>query len=152
MVPNNCLVPIIFQNIFLCVQQKKETRGWVNDDRIFIFGWSLPLMKENQPYHDCCYRFSKNWPVGKQNRQCQMTYITPFFSLHLVVLAITWFLCVDIPYIRVLRYSIFLLPVCHLQTPLWPLHTSIFPPCILSLYCQAPQPQNPNCFSTVYGR
>jgi len=23
--PNNCLVPIILQNIFLCVQQKKET-------------------------------------------------------------------------------------------------------------------------------
>jgi len=25
MVPNNCLVPIVLQNIFLCVQQKKET-------------------------------------------------------------------------------------------------------------------------------
>jgi len=26
MVPNKCLVPIVLQNIFLCVQQKKETR------------------------------------------------------------------------------------------------------------------------------
>jgi len=35
--------------IFLCVQQKKEThtglQQLVNDDRIFIFGWSIPLMK-----------------------------------------------------------------------------------------------------------
>jgi len=44
MVPNNCLVPIVHQNIFLCVRQKKVTR-WVNDDRIFIFGWSIPLRK-----------------------------------------------------------------------------------------------------------
>jgi len=26
MVPNNCLVPIVLQNIFTCVQQMKETR------------------------------------------------------------------------------------------------------------------------------
>jgi len=26
MVPNNCLVPIILQNILFCVHQKKETR------------------------------------------------------------------------------------------------------------------------------
>jgi len=25
MVPNNCLIPIVLQNIFFCVQQKKET-------------------------------------------------------------------------------------------------------------------------------
>jgi len=25
MVPNNCLVPIVLQNIFLCVQKEKET-------------------------------------------------------------------------------------------------------------------------------
>jgi len=25
MVPNNCSVPIVLQNIFICVQQKKET-------------------------------------------------------------------------------------------------------------------------------
>jgi len=25
MVPHNCLVPIVLQNIFLCVLQKKET-------------------------------------------------------------------------------------------------------------------------------
>jgi len=25
MVPNNCFAPIVLQNIFICVQQKKET-------------------------------------------------------------------------------------------------------------------------------
>jgi len=43
MVPNTCLVPIVLQNIFLCVQQKKETWERVNDGRIFIFGWRFPL-------------------------------------------------------------------------------------------------------------
>jgi len=39
---NGAKVPIVLQNIFLCVQQKKvETCGSVNDDRICIFGWSL---------------------------------------------------------------------------------------------------------------
>ncbi len=43
-----------YSSIYLfCVQQKKETHwlmrrfgttwGWVNDDRIFIFGWTVPL-------------------------------------------------------------------------------------------------------------
>ncbi len=48
--PQNCSVSHILQNIFLCVPQKKRhsyrfgtTWGWVNDDRIFIFGWTILL-------------------------------------------------------------------------------------------------------------
>ncbi len=44
----NCSVTLILQNIFFCVQLKKVTHtgleGWVNDDRIFIFEWTIPLM------------------------------------------------------------------------------------------------------------
>jgi len=44
-------VPIVLPNNFLCVQQKKETHsdlqqlegGCVNDDRILIYGWSIPF-------------------------------------------------------------------------------------------------------------
>ncbi len=50
MVPQNCSVSQILQNIFLCVQQNKDIHTglelleeWVNDDRIFIFGWTIPL-------------------------------------------------------------------------------------------------------------
>ncbi len=50
MVPQNCSVSHILQNIFLCVQQEQRhscrfgtTWGWVNDDRNFIFGWTIPL-------------------------------------------------------------------------------------------------------------
>ncbi len=49
MVPQNGSVSHILQNIFLCVQLNKdihtglELLGWVNDDRIFIFGWTIPL-------------------------------------------------------------------------------------------------------------
>ncbi len=45
----NCLVTKILQNIFFRVQQKKgkhrfgTSGGWVNYDRIFIFGWTVPL-------------------------------------------------------------------------------------------------------------
>jgi len=52
MVPNNCLVPIVLQKIFLlCSSEERNSYrfatnwAWVNDDRIFIFGWSIPLMK-----------------------------------------------------------------------------------------------------------
>jgi len=52
---NGAKVPIVLQNIFLCVQQKKETQtglqqleGEVNDDTIFIFGWSIPLIKNEK--------------------------------------------------------------------------------------------------------
>ncbi len=44
------LITHIFQISFFNVQQKKETHtglektwGWVNDDIIFIFGWTVPL-------------------------------------------------------------------------------------------------------------
>ncbi len=48
----NCLVTIILQNTFCCVQQKKETHiwVWVNDDRIFILGWTIPLSVSNNEY------------------------------------------------------------------------------------------------------
>ncbi len=49
MVPQNCSVSHILQNIFLCVQLNKDihmfgtTWGWVNDDAI-IFGWTISLI------------------------------------------------------------------------------------------------------------
>ncbi len=49
MVPQNCSVSHILQNIFLCVQQNRHsyrfgtTWGWVNDERIFISEWTIPL-------------------------------------------------------------------------------------------------------------
>ncbi len=49
MVPQNCSVSLILQNIFLCVQNENIHTGlelhWggVNDDRIFIFGWTISL-------------------------------------------------------------------------------------------------------------
>ncbi len=45
LVPQNCSVSHILQNISLCVQQNKDIHtglGWVND-RIIIFGWTIPL-------------------------------------------------------------------------------------------------------------
>ncbi len=45
----NSVVKNILQNIFFCVQKKKETYsfetsgGWLNDDRIVIFGWIIFL-------------------------------------------------------------------------------------------------------------
>ncbi len=42
----NCLVTSNLQNIFFSVQQLKEsgTSGkWVNGDRLFIWGWTIPL-------------------------------------------------------------------------------------------------------------
>ncbi len=53
MVPQNCSVSHILQNIFLlCSAEQRHsyrfgnTWGWVNDDRIFIFGWTIPLNRE----------------------------------------------------------------------------------------------------------
>ncbi len=49
MVPQNCSVSHILQNIFLCDSEQRHScrfgtsREWVNDDRIFIFGWTIPL-------------------------------------------------------------------------------------------------------------
>jgi len=47
MMPINCLVSHILQNIIFFVQQKEEIPfgmfGGVNDDRIFIFGWTVSL-------------------------------------------------------------------------------------------------------------
>ncbi len=49
MVPQSCSVSLILQNIFLlCSEQIDSYRfgttwGWVNDDRIFIFGCTVPL-------------------------------------------------------------------------------------------------------------
>ncbi len=46
----NCLITSILQNIFFCVQHKKETHGGLgllegeeNYDSIFILGWTIPL-------------------------------------------------------------------------------------------------------------
>ncbi len=45
-VPQNCSVSHILQNIFILVLQNKyilgTTWGWVNDDSIFIFAWTIP--------------------------------------------------------------------------------------------------------------
>ncbi len=50
MMPQNSLVTNFLQNIFLCVRRNKDIHtglellwGWVNDNRIFIFGWTTPL-------------------------------------------------------------------------------------------------------------
>ncbi len=46
MVLQNSLITNFLQNIHLCVQNKHRfgpTWGWVNNDRIFIFGWTVPL-------------------------------------------------------------------------------------------------------------
>ncbi len=47
---NNCSITNILQNIFFCVQHKKENHtglerheGWVNDDKIFIFKVNYPF-------------------------------------------------------------------------------------------------------------
>ncbi len=53
MVPQNCSVSHILQNIFLCVQQNKDIQtglelnkgGGGNYDRIVIFGWTIPLRR-----------------------------------------------------------------------------------------------------------
>ncbi len=50
MVPQNSLVTNFLQNIFFCRRQNKEIHtglelGWVNDDRYFIFGWTIPLSR-----------------------------------------------------------------------------------------------------------
>ncbi len=49
MVLQNCSVSHILQNIFRCVQQNKDMHtgtiwGRVNDDRIFVFWWTIPLI------------------------------------------------------------------------------------------------------------
>jgi len=55
--PINSLVTDILQNIFFCVQQKKEihkmetTWGWVND-RIFILKWTNPLTYTSMQLHE----------------------------------------------------------------------------------------------------
>jgi len=43
MVPNNCLVPIVLQNIFLCVQQKKETHTGLQQLEDFHFWVEYPF-------------------------------------------------------------------------------------------------------------
>ncbi len=45
----NCLVTNILQNIFFCIPQKKfrlrTAWGWVYEDSVFIFGWTIPFMR-----------------------------------------------------------------------------------------------------------
>ncbi len=57
MVPKRSWLQTFFKNIFLCVRQNKRnsyrfgtTWGWVNDERIFIFGWTLKYI-ENVSIH-----------------------------------------------------------------------------------------------------
>ncbi len=45
MATSNCLVSNILQNIFICVQQKKETHN-----NIFIFGWTKNKQKTNKQW------------------------------------------------------------------------------------------------------
>ncbi len=49
MVPQNCSVSHILQNIFLCGQQNKDIHTGLELHEgekmtIFIFGWTIPLM------------------------------------------------------------------------------------------------------------
>jgi len=53
MVPYNCLVTVILQNIFFCVQQKKQIHSGLEKLEgeymtILIFGFNIPLNKEYQ--------------------------------------------------------------------------------------------------------
>ncbi len=54
------------QNIFFCVQHKRNfyrfgtTWGWVNDDNILIWGWTVSLsylwmLSEYSKYKKCCF-------------------------------------------------------------------------------------------------
>ncbi len=59
MVPQNRSVSHILQHIFLCVQLNKNihmfgtTWGWVNDDTIFIFGWTISLIFIEEYWKKC---------------------------------------------------------------------------------------------------
>ncbi len=70
------------QNIFLSVRQNKEihtgfgtTWGWVNDDRIFIFGWTIPLSAtQSSVYLPSSVQISTHWLRLNQSKQsCFMT-------------------------------------------------------------------------------
>ncbi len=49
MMPQNCCFPHSSEYLSLCSAEQRHsyrfgtTWGWVNDDRIFIFGWTIPL-------------------------------------------------------------------------------------------------------------
>ncbi len=93
MVPKNSLITNFLQNIFLCVQQKQinsymfgTTWGWVHDDRIFIFGWTIPLIIVIQVYNthiSIDYIYYTRWDL---NMYC-------ICILHLKVMTIFIFLC-----------------------------------------------------------
>ncbi len=65
-------VPNILQNIFLFSAEERKsyrfeiTRGWVNDDTIFIFGWTVKdssiyrtiLIKERKSKVTCIYHYT----------------------------------------------------------------------------------------------
>ncbi len=86
-VRQNCSVTKILHSIFFNAWQKKEnhsfgtTWGWVNDDSIFIFGWTMPL----QFLSSCLHTFSKRYPsffsklytqiqeLHTQNAKCLIT-------------------------------------------------------------------------------
>ncbi len=89
----NWLVANIFQNIFFCVQQKKETHPvatWagLNNDQIFILGYSIPLN-----LYECLFQAFKwdhrpglqtvmvlqNWDYYRnpQHKQCKWPQAPP---------------------------------------------------------------------------
>ncbi len=43
----NCLFASILQNIFFCVQQKKEVYGEWMMTELYLFGWTIPLKNHN---------------------------------------------------------------------------------------------------------
>ncbi len=84
MVPQNCSVSHILQNIFLCARQKKRhpyrfgtTCGWVNDDRINIFGLNIPLIRSSYLKDQQLWFFFSDG--------CSWLYVTIIFSCGLHV-------------------------------------------------------------------
>ncbi len=87
MATSNCLIINILQNIFVWVQQKRETHttwGWLND-RILIFGGTVPLKSYSYLNHPCgiylmwqlLFCFSKHVDGG--NRCC----LNAFWAKHI---------------------------------------------------------------------
>ncbi len=78
---NNCLVTHIIQYTILCSAEERNsyrfgtTLGWVNDDSIFIFGWTIPLTKYT----------------------CKAKTYTKYLSVCLCLYS-TWWLHKDVPF------------------------------------------------------
>ncbi len=134
MVPQNSLVTNFLQNIFLCVRQNKEigtTWGWVNDDRIFLFGWTIPLMilgnqtsfcKLYKIHLDEIFKNMVKWTTSviilkklrKQQNFLERVYIIVYnFSIYKVCV------CTFILFIYIYIYICVFFQLCHTRTHIY---------------------------------